>query len=370
MGFLTKRKQQALLPHEDRRVVVADPSRNLPAVPHKPRQHEVSGTRRQWRTVALIVVFGVMLIYGAGSANGLALVGATRGRMVATPFVIQITPTVAENVRAEMVATVVAMNIAAEMEQAAVPTKTALDLELAQAQVIGTVAAIEAAQLMAASDAEMYTNIQSLQLRQQVRRNDIITDGLFWFVMVVCAVLSAVAIIFLTSSAQQVSATATTFAKQLGIGTPKKQPVRALPLRDTRRQPVTRSPEPVEMSASDDEVTEQTTAATARPDQPLVFQFTDAEGTVHTRELKIPNEIHEKLYGIANRVLAGADFSKRGMRGTLTEAQYRTLRSIFIDADFIVQERGKSAEFTPMGQGFLTSCAMPYEQNTLEPLPI
>ena len=47
--------------------------------------------------------------------------------------------------------------------------------------------------------------------------------------------------------------------------------------------------------------------------------------------------------------------SRRGLRKVLSESQFKDLLGIFKNAEFVTQERGRSAEFTAAGMAFLRS---------------
>ena len=126
-----------------------------------------------------------------------------------------------------------------------------------------------------------------------------------------------------------------------------KKPLQLTAVTNTKTAPVRDIPRitaaPIELSHEVEQEQSEPLTATSRPKrQPVIFDYTNSENKVSRFELDVSTDIHQELYTVANRVLAGANFSKRGMRGTLSEAQFNTLRSEFLRVQFITQQKGKN----------------------------
>lgn len=368
--------------------------------PTAPPNHNVSGSRRQWRTMILTLAAVALIIYSLGSINGLLLVNRTAIRRAASTPLVYIattatpapTATLDAAARAEMQATESAMIALSAANKEAVATQNAIDLKLADAVANATIHAIAINSSAFSQTVQMDLNVRTIQHANEQTRADILNYALIG-VLVLCGCgLTGYAMTALGSGSQLAL-----LNLQSAVNFQLKAPKQPTLLTNTqhrqtpKRDKPTREPlEVEEVETEPDDVEEiepeETESIEPQPDRHITIPDEIVEGnfepienpppqivaprprnTHHTFtlqygdqtiEMRWPLAINAKMWDLCNRLCETGKFSKRE-RAPLTESQYKTLHGIWLDAGLITQEPSKPVVFTEIGEAFYRSYVQP-----------
>ena len=340
----------------------ASPSDERQDEPWKEPTRTVSGTRRQWRFVVVVLTVSVMGVYGLGSLKGMVLVGrSVNSAEHDSPFIAIVqtatrppTQTPDAAARAQMNATETIVSAIAAAESAAIATQKAIDLELSKVIATATAHSLGVESLAHEESVQMEITAQSLKNAEAAKRGEALTS----FLIAILILISCAGLGYAVAAVGGGGRLALTFFSRLKLPKrkeKKRKPTQAkLTNHQHRQRPVReRSPEPTEPESTSEPEPTPEPEPTAPP--VIEFAYTDDGGVAHRATIRLNRDVREKLVAVARHVLDGGRFSRRGLRQVLSEAQFKDLTEIFQNANFITVRRGRSAEFTAAGTAFLQS---------------
>lgn len=327
--------------------------------PHTVASHTVNGSRRQWRFVFISLIAITMGIYAIGTTNGFML-----GSQIGSPFAVSTSvvimatatppPTLTPDrvALAESTATIVALEAAQSVEI----TRQALAAEIEAVSASATDFAIAINQQALQNRAQLDAQTQQLEFDQKMRRGDILTTALRWFMYSLSISLGITLVLIVARWARPLLLVAETAALALAA------PIPSLPKPQSQRLDNTTRTQARLRPAVEGESQRPTTNADAdsavyrapigTTEKKIVFVYTEGGGEKRM-EFTLPRHVYHKLEAVAVAVLVhNKRISRRGMAGVLTPGEHTELSAI-LEAKQFVRRTGNGVYVTELGKQFL-----------------